>query len=351
MMINTTRAVQDLVPYVPGLQPRIRGYLKLNSNENPYPPAPQVLAALRKATNPQLRIYPDPVCTSLRSTLARRLRIPATHFIIGNGSDEILRLICQAYIEPETRIGMLVPTYILFETLGQMFRAKIITYPLEDDYGMPSAVFSSRVKIFFLANPNSPVGTFYPPQLIAPLLRTRPRTLFVLDEAYVDFAPQHCLGLLRRFRNLIITRTLSKSYSLAGLRIGFAVASPQIISQLYKIKDSYNVNRLSQVAAESALRAVPYFRRNIQRIKQTRARVRRELQNLGFSVPPSHANFLFAIGQQAHKIYRQLKARKILVRYFTSESHATGLRISIGTEQEMATLLRTLKNLIRGDKT
>ena len=130
MTIQPTRAVQDLVPYVPGLQPRIRGYLKLNSNENPYPPAPQVLAALRKATNPQLRIYPDPVCTSLRSTLARRLKIPATHFIIGNGSDEILRLICQAYIEPESRIGMLAPTYILFETLGQMFRANIITYPL-----------------------------------------------------------------------------------------------------------------------------------------------------------------------------------------------------------------------------
>jgi histidinol-phosphate aminotransferase len=306
--------------------------------------------ALRKATDAQLRIYPDPICTSLRSTLARRLKIPASHFIIGNGSDEILRLICQAYIEPGTRIGMLAPTYTLFEILGRMFQAKIISYPLNDDYGMPSAVYSSREKIFFLANPNSPVGTFYPPQLIARLIRTHPKTLFVLDEAYVDFAPNHCLGLLRRFRNLLITRTLSKSYSLAGMRIGFAVASPKIISQLYKIKDSYNVNRLSQIAAEAALQAVPYFRRNIQRITQTRARVRRELCTLGFHVPPSQANFLFAIGKRTHKIYQQLKARKILVRYFASASHAPGLRISIGTEQEMTTLLRALKNLSRGDK-
>lgn len=350
MMIQPTRTVQNLVPYVPGLQPRIRGYLKLNSNENPYPPAPQVVAALRKATDARLRVYPDPVCTALRSALARRFKVPATHFIVGNGSDEILRLICQAYIEPGARIGMLRPTYTLFETLGQMFRARIITYPLDDDYEMPSAVFSSRAKVFFLANPNSPVGTFYPPRLISRILRSCPRTLFVLDEAYVDFAPQHCLSLLRRFRNLIITRTLSKSYSLAGLRIGFAVASPQIVSQLYKIKDSYNVNRLSQVAAEAALRAIPYFRRTVRRIKQTRAWVHHELQNLGFRVPPSHANFLFAMGRHPYRIYRQLKARKILARYFTSESHDPGLRISIGTDREMTTLVRTLKNLIRGDK-
>jgi histidinol-phosphate aminotransferase len=350
MTIQPSRVVRKLVPYVPGLQPKTRGYLKLNSNENPYPPAPQVLVALQKATDAQLRVYPDPVCTGLRSTLAQRLKIPATRLIIGNGSDEILRLICQAYIDPGTRIGMLAPTYTLFETLGQMFRAKLIPYPLDDNYSLPSAVFSSREKVFFLANPNSPVGTFYPPRLIARLLRCRPRTLFVVDEAYVDFAPQHCLGLLRRFGNLIITRTLSKSYSLAGLRIGFAVANAQIISQLYKIKDSYNVNRLSQVAAEAALRAAPYFRRNIQRIKQTRARVRRELQHLGFRVPPSQANFLFAIGYQSYKIYQQLKARKILVRYFKLHPHAPGLRISIGTEQEMSTLLRALKKMIRGDK-
>ncbi|MCD6384633.1 histidinol-phosphate transaminase [Candidatus Sumerlaeota bacterium] len=351
-MILPNENIRLLRPYEPGEQPQIAGFIKLNTNENPYPPSPAVLRALKQSIKDRLRIYPDPQFRQLRSITAQRWRVSAEHIFVSNGSDEVLRLIFQCYLSPGDSVAGLFPTYTLYETLAQLFGATMHYYELDDDLRIPEALFK-RVphKIICLSNPNPPFGTFYDTELIALICRANPDSIIIVDEAYVDFAPKHALALVKLFDNIIVTRSFSKSFGLAGLRIGFGIAQPHIVEYLYKIKDSYNVNVMAQIAAIAALQDIRYYRQIIQNIIASRSHLIKELTKLGFNIPPSSANFFFARWcENARWIYEALKRKKILVRYFDHPRLADGLRISVGKENENKKLITALKEIVKNEK-
>lgn len=347
MTMRFNSILDSLEAYVPGEQPRDSKYLKLNTNECPYPPAPAVAEAiLRGLREGTLNKYPDPISLDLRSAIAERLDVPIESILVGNGSDEVLRLICHALLWSGETIAMLYPTYVLYRTLAAMFGARCVEVDVSPpDYGIPERAFSVKSQIFFLANPNPPLGTLYPVEVIEEMVRAQPQRLVVVDEAYADFAGSTAISLVKRYPNLAVTRTFSKCYALAGLRVGFVVAAPELISQLYKLKDSYNVNRISQAAALAAWMARDYYAEIVRRICETRGRLVSELRGRGFDVPTSSGNFVFARRKDAASLYRALKERKILVRYFDARLLQDGVRITIGTDDEISALLQAIDEL------
>ena len=339
--------IAALAGYVPGEQPRDENVIKLNTNENPYPPSPRVLAALRKATSRSLRLYPEPLADSLRAVAATVYGVKPENILAGNGSDEILSIIMRSFVGPQDRVAFPVPTYSLYDTLIAIQQGERITVDYPPDFSVPEALASQNAALTFLCNPNSPSGTLVPLQDIERLARAVSGIL-VIDEAYVDFAESErasTLPLVRHFPNLVVLRTFSKSFSLAGMRIGLAFASEEIISGMMKVKDSYNLNRLSLVAATAALRDMPWTTRNIRRIQQSRRQLSAGLRKMGFYVYPSHANFLMARKKEQNlkDVYEKLKSKKILVRYFDVPGLQDSLRITVGTPQEIRALLKEMK--------
>ena len=339
--------IAALAGYVPGEQPRDENVIKLNTNENPYPPSPRVLAALRKATSRSLRLYPEPLADSLRAVAATVYGVKPENILAGNGSDEILSIIMRSFVGPQDRVAFPVPTYSLYDTLIAIQQGERITVDYPPDFSVPEALASQNAALTFLCNPNSPSGTLVPLQDIERLARAVSGIL-VIDEAYVDFAESErasTLPLVRHFPNLVVLRTFSKSFSLAGMRIGLAFASEEIISGMMKVKDSYNLNRLSLVAATAALRDMPWTTRNIRRIQQSRRQLSAGLRKMGFYVYPSHANFLMARKKEQNLkgVYEKLKSKKILVRYFDVPGLQDSLRITVGTPQEIRALLKEMK--------
>jgi histidinol-phosphate aminotransferase len=339
--------IAALAGYVPGEQPRDENVIKLNTNENPYPPSPRVLAALRKATSRSLRLYPEPLADSLRAVAATVYGVKPENILAGNGSDEILSIIMRSFVGPQDRVAIPVPTYSLYDTLIAIQQGERITVDYPPDFSVPEALRSQNAALTFLCNPNSPSGTLVPLQDIERLARAVSGIL-VIDEAYVDFAESEgasTLPLIRQFPNLVVLRTFSKSFSLAGMRIGLAFASEEIISGMMKVKDSYNLNRLSLVAATAALRDMPWTTRNIKRIQQSRRQLSAGLRKMGFYVYPSHANFLMARKKEQNlkDVYEKLKSKKILVRYFDVPGLQDSLRITVGTPQEIRALLKEMK--------
>lgn len=336
--------LDSLEAYVPGEQPRDGTYVKLNTNESPYPPAPAVERAITEfLADNSLRKYPDPACTKLREALAKRLDVPVGWILVGNGSDEVLRLLCHALLAPGDRIGMLYPTYVLYRTLAAMFGAACEEFDVEPpDFAIPDRAKSDACQILFLANPNPPMGTAYSKDVVEEVVRCAADRLVVVDEAYVDFGGSTAVELVRRYQNVAVTRTFSKSYALAGLRIGFVVAQPPLIEQLEKLKDSYNVNSVSQVAALAAWEAVDYYRELVRKVCETREWLRGELVARGFEVAQSAGNFLFARRRDARELYLALKQRRVLVRWFDQRLLRDGLRITVGTPQETEALLQAL---------
>jgi histidinol-phosphate aminotransferase len=339
--------IAALEAYVPGEQPRDNRVIKLNTNENPYPPSPQVIAALRKASNRSLRLYPEPLGESLRTVAASVYGVRPENILAGNGSDEILSIIMRSFVGPQDRVAFPVPTYSLYDTLVAIQQGERITVDYPADFAVPEALASQNAALTFLCNPNSPSGTLVSLQGIERLARTVSGIL-VIDEAYVDFAESEgasSLSLIQHLPNLVVLRTFSKSFSLAGMRIGLAFASEEIISGMMKVKDSYNLNRLSLVAATAALRDMPWMTRNIGRIQRSRRQLSAGLKKLGFHVYPSHANFVMARkeGQNLQDLYEKLKSKKILVRYFDVPGLQDSLRITVGTAQEVRALLKEMK--------
>ena len=339
--------IAALAGYVPGEQPRDENVIKLNTNENPYPPSPRVLAALRKATSRSLRLYPEPLADSLRAVAATVYGVKPENILAGNGSDEILSIIMRSFVGPQDRVALPVPTYSLYDTLIAIQQGERITVDYPPDFSVPEALPSQNAALTFLCNPNSPSGTLVPLQDIERLARAVSGIL-VIDEAYVDFAESErasTLPLVRHFPNLVVLRTFSKSFSLAGMRIGLAFSSEEIISGMMKVKDSYNLNRLSLVAATAALRDMPWTTRNIRRIQQSRRQLSAGLRKMGFYVYPSHANFLMARKKEQNlkDVYEKLKSKKILVRYFDVPGLRDSLRITVGTPQEIRALLKEMK--------
>ena len=332
--------------YVPGEQPQEEGYIKLNTNENPYPPSPRVLAALRKALAPTLRLYPEPLSDSLRAVAASVYGVKVENIIVGNGSDELLSMLMRSVVGLGDRVAYATPTYSLYETLIEIQDGVAATVDYPADFSVPDALAAQKAALTFLCNPNSPSGTLVSLQEIDRLARAVSGIL-VVDEAYVDFADSEgasVLPLIGRLPNLVVLRTFSKSFSLAGMRVGVAFAPEQIIEGMMKVKDSYNVNRLSLVAATAALQDLPWMARNVKRIQRSRRQLIAGIRKLGFQVLPSQSNFVLARkpGKNLKEAYETLKRQKILVRYFDAPGLRDCLRITVGTPREIALLLKAL---------
>ncbi len=338
-------SVQDLEAYAPGEQPQVAGLVKLNTNENPYPPSPAVARTLADFATESLRLYPDPVCAALRARLAALAGVGPENVFVGNGSDEVLRLVTRAFTRPGGAAAAFEPSYSLYPVLAAAEEVGFRTVPLPDDFGWAEPPVDLDASLFFLANPNAPTGVFYPLEAIESFCRRFPGVVLV-DEAYVDFSGgQDALELARRLPNVLVARTMSKSFSLAGMRMGWAIGSAALIGALYKLKDSYNVDRLAQAIALAALGDLPWMQANAKTIVATRERVAAELEKRGFRVVPSASNFLFVeppAGQPAARLFADLREKKILVRYFPGGRTGAYLRVSIGTDAQMDAFLAAI---------
>jgi histidinol-phosphate aminotransferase len=335
-----------LAGYVPGEQPQDTGFIKLNTNENPYPPSPKVIEAIRAALGDRLRLYPDPMATAFRRTAAALHGVEPGMILAGNGSDDILTIITRAFVGQGDLAAYPTPSYLLYATLIRLQDGREHIVPFGGDWSLePRDVVKPGLKLVFLSNPNSPSGTSMPRRRVAELARSLPCPL-VVDEAYADFADEHCVSLVHEHPNVIVTRSLSKGYGLAGVRLGYLIARSEIVEQLVKIKDSYNCDALSLAAGTAALEDQDCLASTRGRILATRRRLTIALRELGCTVPESQANFVWATdGPPAVQTFQQLKQHAILVRLMEYEGFSPGLRISIGSDAEIDRLLEVLRRL------
>jgi histidinol-phosphate aminotransferase len=342
--------------YTPGEQPQETGWVKLNTNENPYPPAPGVVEAIRASAVGRLNIYPDPLATKFRRLAAELFQVDPDWILPANGSDENLTILLRTFVDPHELVAYPYPSYILYETLADIQGAAHSRLPLNPDWSWNHTTARpviERSKMVLVPNPNSPSGNRWADEDILALVP--PRGVLVLDEAYGDFCDVPHRGELLQSEaagRIVITRTLSKSYSLAGIRFGFAIAHPDLIAGMRKVKDSYNCNTLSLAAAAAALEDQAWMQENCRRIRITRTRLSNELRKLGFDVVASQANFVWSThpAGRHREIYEALKSRKILVRYMRfAEADAAGdrdgLRITVGTDEEIDSLLHALREI------
>ena len=341
-------SVAALHPYVPGEQPQERGWIKLNTNENPFM-APSIAEAVAEAATDALRLYPDPLCLELRAALSARYGVPPEQIICGNGSDELLTLAVRAAVGEGDRIGYAEPTYSLYETLAQIQNAFPVGVQLGPEWELPvDALAAIGAKLTLVANPNAPTGTPYALGTLDGLAR-QVNGVLLIDEAYVDFGGETALPLIERHEHVFVIRTMSKAFGLAGVRLGYGFGSLRLIEALYKIKDSYNVDRLTQVAGVAALRAYDEAQASNREICARRERTAALLQDrFGWRVWPSATNFLLidTSPRPAREVYDLLKSHRVLVRYFDRPRLRSCLRVSIGAESEMETFVRALERLV-----
>jgi len=335
--------------YVPGEQPIDAGIVKLNTNENPYPPSPKVRAALRASINASVRLYPEPLTQTLCLTAAAVYGVKAPNIIAGNGSDELLSILLRSFVGAGDRVAFAVPTYSLYETLVEIQEGVCAKVEYPEDFSLPEALSAQNAALTFLCNPNAPSGTLIPLTDVVRLARAVAGIL-VVDEAYVDFAASEgasSIPLINQLPNLIVLRSFSKSFSLAGARIGLAFACEELVAGMLKVKDSYNVNRLSMAAANAALQDMRWMERNAARIRRSRCQLTDGLAHMGYSVYPSEANFVLARlpGRNLKPVCELLKQRKILVRYFDQPRLQDCLRITVGTPREVRLLLEEMKDI------
>jgi histidinol-phosphate aminotransferase len=329
-------AVDRIHGYVPGEQPSGSNVLKLNTNENPYPPSPACLKALSSITPDVLRKYPHPVAAELRQAIADLHGLGASQVIVTNGSDEALALCTRAFAPLRGSAGWLSPSYSLYPVLAEIAELRPVEFPLDADFRweVPPRI---DVDLFFLTNPNAPTSIGLDNKVLRSAARAC-RGIIIVDEAYVDFADASAVPLLRECPNLIVSRTFSKSYSLAGLRMGYLLGAPELIEALGKIKDSYNTDAVAQRVALAALRDDSWMRQNALSIRRTRQSTTEKLTRLGFSVLPSQTNFVFAqvpAGQDAQRLFERLRDQQVYVRYFPGPRTGTYLRITIGSDAQM----------------
>jgi histidinol-phosphate aminotransferase len=364
--------VRKLHPYVYGEQPKIKGLIKLNTNENPYPPSPKVLLAVKNAADARLRLYPSPTAQALREKLGRLHGCRADNIIIGNGSDEMLALATRTFVEPvgmarrpvrpsrrddpTTIVQFFTPSYSLYPVLADIHGAAKNPVPLKSDFSLPTVAELKRGKIWsfntaltFVTTPNAPSGRGYKTAELEKLCRSQ-KGVVVLDEAYVDFAEENALKLALKFPHVIVARTFSKAYSLCFQRVGYFVGHPDLIAALHKIRDSYNVNGLGQIAAAATLDDLKYYRANFKKIIVTREKLSRELAKLGFRVFLSQTNFILARPPRfsAKDWQKKLRAQKILVRWFPFPQVKNYLRITIGQPSEAEALVQAARKILSG---
>lgn len=366
------KRTHQLLPYVPGEQPRDRTFIKLNTNENPYPPAPEVQNVIRAYPADRFRLYPDPGSRQLRSVLAGYLGVSENQIFVGNGSDEVLAIAFQAFFNSRAAIaaagfgsagiadGAVVEsecivfpdvTYSFYPVYARMYDIPFRTIPLDEGFNVPLDACTAPSAGLVLANPNAPTGIALSLEAIGKLADSDRNRLVMVDEAYVDFGAESAIELLETYDNILVVQTCSKSRSLAGLRVGYAVGAPGLVEALERVRDSFNsytLDSLAQVAAIAAISAGDWFEQNRARIISTRERASQTLAELGFQVLPSSANFLFVRhpDYDAEKLYQQLRLAGILVRHFRQPRIENFLRITIGTDEEMDTLAQVLRELL-----
>jgi histidinol-phosphate aminotransferase len=347
-MLNFFRPnIRAMAGYTPGEQPRDSGFIKLNTNENPYPPSPKVFEAIRETlTGDRLRKYPDPMGLAFRQAAAKVHNVDPDSILIGNGSDDILTIVTRALVPEGGLIASLTPSYILYRSLAELQNARYQEVAFTADWQIPSPWPIADANLTFLANPNSPSGTMVDDDKLVQWVDSL-RGPFLLDEAYVAFADRHHLDLAKK-KNVIVSRSFSKAYSLAGIRFGYAVADPAVIGELVKVKDSYNCDVLSLAAATAAIQDEAYLQSARSAILKTRSRMVQELGRLGFSTCSSQANFLWCrrSDRPVKPIYEELKRQAILVRYMHYDGYGDGLRISVGTDAEIDRLLEELRKIV-----
>ena len=332
-------ALTRMMAYAPGEQPPPGKFIKLNTNENPYPPPPAVVDAIRGAAGGPLNRYPDPMATAFRRAAAERLNLPGPDWVLaGNGSDEILTLLVRGFVGEGQKLRLPYPSYILYRTLADIQGAAWEQVAFDDDWSLPEAFGNSDedLRLVLLPNPNSPSGTVVSPNRVSQLADSLDCPLIV-DEAYADFAEDNCLDLVQQNQRIMVTRTLSKSYGLAGIRFGFLVAQPDVIAELAKIKDSYNCDALSIAAATAAMGCSGWLSEVQEKMNATRSRLAERLSDLGFDVVPSQANFVWCRHPNGkhQQLYEFLKNNQILVRYMQFPDWGDGLRISVGTDEQI----------------
>lgn len=341
--------IDRLAGYVPGEQPQAGKFIKLNTNENPYPASPAVRQSLQTVLERGLQIYPDPLARAFCTRAAEVLGVEPDWIMAGNGSDDILTIVTRAFVGERQWLRLPYPSYILYQTLAEIQGAESEAIHFNADWSLPDAfgVGSDELRLVFLPNPNSPSGTVIPPERVLQLAESLPCPLLV-DEAYGDFADTNCLDLVKQNDKIMVSRSLSKSYALAGLRFGFVVAQPHIIAGLRKVKDSYNCDALSIAAATAAIDDQAWLADNRAKILATRQRLTTGMRELGFDSVESQANFVWNPhrDQDVRSLYEQLKASRVLVRYMHYEGWGDGLRVSVGTDAQIEALLDLLKGMV-----
>lgn len=342
---------RGLIPYTPGEQPKGRKLIKLNTNENPYPPSPQALRAIKEAAGEGLRLYPDPECTELREGIALALDVKPEQIFVGNGSDEVLSLAFQAFFDPDKPVRFADITYSFYPVFADFYGLSYREIPLDEHFSLPLAPFLEPGGGVVLANPNAPTGRELDLCDIRSIVAANENSVVVVDEAYVDFGSRSAVELVSLFPNLLVVRTFSKGRSLAGLRVGYAVGDKDLIAGLNAVKNSFNsypVDRLAQAGALGAIRDQDYFRATATKIISTRACASGHLRSMGFTVCDSAANFLFVTHETvpAKVLLEGLRQRGILVRWWDKPRISNYLRITVGTDEDMQALCQALREII-----
>ena len=344
-------AIDAMTGYVPGEQPKPgTKIIKLNTNENPYAPSPKAMEVLRSLDGEWLRRYPDPFAREFCQAVSDALSVPADWVIVGNGSDDVLNVLVRSCAEGSDRkVVYPMPTYVLYRTLSAIQPAAVIEVPYSAEFQLPlKEIIAEDGAITFIASPNSPSGHTVPIEALRELAQ-QVSGIVVIDEAYVDFAESTALPLVHEFENVIVLRTLSKGYSLAGLRMGFGVANPKLLAGLFKVKDSYNIDAIATAVGTAAMRDQAYKNACADKVKISRAKLAIDLKNLGFKVLDSQANFVLATSPEgnAEPLYLGLKELGILVRYFKQPGLEDKLRITVGTDEQNQTFIEALVSLIK----
>lgn len=342
--------LSTLTPYTPGEQPRDQAYIKLNTNENPYPPSEKAMTYIRENTRP-LNLYPDPQCTELVQAIADSEGLTAEECIVTNGSDEILNFAFMAFCDDNHPAAFADITYGFYPVFARLNRIPYVEIPLKADFTLDPQDYMGLNRTIFIANPNAPTGIALKQEEVEEILRTNPDNMVIIDEAYADFSRETCVPLVRKYDNLLVVRTFSKSRSMAGVRLGYGFGSPALIRDLNTIRYStnpYNINNLTMAAGLGMLKDPDHTRSCIEKIIRTRETTTAALKELGFEVLPSETNFVFARHPafEGEKIYLDLKTRGVLVRHFTLDRIRDFNRITIGTPEQMNTLINVLKNII-----
>lgn len=341
--------IEAMAGYVPGEQPQAGKFIKLNTNENPYPASPAVARAIQAVLLRGLNLYPDPMANAFRQRAAAVLGVEPDWIMCGNGSDDILTIVTRAFVGQGQLLRLPYPSYILYKSLAQIQGAESEEVHFDADWSLSEkfAAPHERLKLAFLPNPNSPSGTMISKERVYELAQRLPCPLLV-DEAYVDFASDNCLDLVKRSDKILVSRSFSKSYALAGLRFGYVVAQPQVIQNLIKVKDSYNCDSLSIAAATAAIDDQTWLAENRQKILATRDRLTRGMRELGFDSIDSQSNFVWNPHPKlpVKPLYERLKASQILVRYMNYAGWGDGLRISVGTNDQIDACLSLLRGMV-----